>query len=335
VEAAELAEDVLAGIIVVFFADGSARYNEMTAYALRTFIDATPRIMVGLLTRDEATSDAILGTLARSQRHRVLPKLVRSKPHFDDWNPTQYKLDIAQYAEAFETIFWFDSDTITFGDMTDFLTAFAASDARFYMTPDHVNSDQTFLKSWTSKIGNLVVIPQACLMGFKTEIITHFFTFWEAIWKHWITPQPFANFPDPNPTFEGSAFCIEQYALGQALAYKEEWIRDVMWFRRQFIAVPKNGNKPVDTLPSRAVSVAPILKLLSAQPNALVDIKELRSVRIPPKTKYFVSNSIVASEDYDYIDRFANLYHCYNHSYARVKQWYQHFSAHGDQSVPK
>lgn len=328
----EETEDILESIVVVFFADGSDRYNEMTAYALRTFIDATPRILVGLLTHDEETSEKIISTLAPSQRHRVLPKLTSSTPHFEAWNPTQYKLDIRQYEDAFEAIFWFDSDTITFGDMTEFLVRFAASDARFYMTPDHVNSDSKFTKRWTEKVGPLCVVPQACVMGFKSSVITHFFTFWEAIWKHWITPKPFANFADPNPTFEGSEFCIEQYALGQALAYKEEWIKDVMWFRRQAIAVPRSGNKPIDSPPPKKSSFQPnnsLKAIIAAHPQHLVNIKELRSVQLPPKTVTRVSNSVLISEHFDYIDRFDNLYHCYNHSYARVKQWFQLYSAYG------
>lgn len=185
-EAEEEADEVMEGIIVVFFADGSARYNEMTAYALRTFIDATPRIMVGLLARDQQTSDAIVSTLAPSQRHRVLPKLISAKPYFADWNPTQYKLDIAKYAEAFETIFWVDSDTITFGDMTPFLMTFATSPHKFYLTADHVNGDAEFQKGWAAKIGALPIIPQACLMGFKTDIIDYFFTFWRTIWEQYV-----------------------------------------------------------------------------------------------------------------------------------------------------
>ena len=330
-EAAEEVEDVLSGIIVVFFADGTDRYNDMTSYALRTFIDATPRIMAGLLTADEKTSESIVSSLAPSQRHRVLPKLTHQVPYFDDWNPTQYKLDIVQYADAFETIFWFDSDTITFGDMTEFLSAFAVSNAKFYLTPDHVNSDAEFCKRWTENVGNLCVVPQACLMGFKSDLISEFFSIWESFWQLWITPKPFANFADPNPTFEGSAFCIEQYALGQALVYKAEWQKHILWFKRKSIAVPRHGNAPMDTTPNRASSVAPLLKLIEASqhPENLINLKELRSLTLPPKTKARISNSIIISEHYDYIDRFGNLYHCYNHSYLRVRDWYQHFTAHG------
>lgn len=36
-------------------------------------------------------------------------------------------------------------------------------------------------------------------------------------WNDWITPKPFARYPDPNSTFVGSEFCIEQYALGFAI----------------------------------------------------------------------------------------------------------------------
>lgn len=334
IEAEEEAEDILSSIIVVFFADGTERYNDMTAYALRTFIDATPRILVGLLTHDEQTASKIIDTLAPSQRHRVLPKLTSSTPHFKNWNPTQYKLDIVQYAEAFETIFWFDSDTITFGDMTSFLTAFAVSDAQFYLTPDHVNSDREFVTNWTKNVGPVCAIPQACLMGFKDSVISNFFVFWEAIWKHWITPAPFENFADPNPNFSGSEFCIEQYALGQTLAYKEEWISQVMWFRRESLAVPKSGKVPDNVFPTKKTSVQPntLQKLISEHPQNLVNIKELRSIQVPPKTILKISNSILVSEHFDYIDKFGNLYHCYNHSYDRVKQWFQLYTAYGSLS---
>lgn len=43
------------------------------------------------------------------------------------------------------------------------------------------------------------------------------FAVWENKWREWIVPHPFAKYPDPMPDFEGSAFCIEQYALGMAL----------------------------------------------------------------------------------------------------------------------
>jgi len=39
----------------------------------------------------------------------------------------------------------------------------------------------------------------------------------QSLWRKWIEPAPFANFGDPDPAFPGSAFCIEQYALGLAL----------------------------------------------------------------------------------------------------------------------
>lgn len=80
-----------------------------------------------------------------------------------------------------------------------------------------------FTVQWTWKL-----IPQACLMGFKAEIIDSLFSLWKAVfclifspigkhWKDWISPKPFAKYRDPNPKFLGSEFCIEQYALGFAI----------------------------------------------------------------------------------------------------------------------
>ncbi len=43
------------------------------------------------------------------------------------------------------------------------------------------------------------------------------FLLWKRAWVKWIEPQLFSTYKDPNPTFSGSAFCIEQYALGNAI----------------------------------------------------------------------------------------------------------------------
>lgn len=47
------------------------------------------------------------------------------------------------------------------------------------------------------------------------------FNVWEDTWRQWIEPEPFKNFADPLPSFPGSKFCIEQYALGHALVLAE------------------------------------------------------------------------------------------------------------------
>jgi len=60
-------------------------------------------------------------------------------------------------------------------------------------------------------------VAQACFMGFKSDHMKEFFLEWEAIWREWITPVPFVRYADPFPSFPGSAFCIEQYALGMAI----------------------------------------------------------------------------------------------------------------------
>jgi len=54
-------------------------------------------------------------------------------------------------------------------------------------------------------------------MGFKKEGFNKVFPEWEKIWRRWIEPAPFAFYGDPDPEFQGSAFCIEQYSLGLTL----------------------------------------------------------------------------------------------------------------------
>jgi hypothetical protein len=58
-------------------------------------------------------------------------------------------------------------------------------------------------------------------MGFKAEHMKRLFNVWEDTWRQWIEPEPFKNFADPLPSFPGSKFCIEQYALGHALVLAE------------------------------------------------------------------------------------------------------------------
>ncbi|KAA6359639.1 MAG: hypothetical protein EZS28_044834 [Streblomastix strix] len=69
---------------------------------------------------------------------------------------------------------------------------------------DHVNRDQLFVTNWEDG-------PDKC------DMIPSFFQLWETIWKDWLHPSPFSKHPDPSPLFADSAFCIEQYALGQTI----------------------------------------------------------------------------------------------------------------------
>lgn len=211
--------DHLSSTIVCFFADGTERYTSMTTIALTTFLSSTPGAWAGILTHDRLTRDKIMASVPPEHHYRVRHQYTSPTPHFQNWNPTQYKLDIEKFADEFDTIFWMDSDTITTRDLRRFLLDFVESAAAFYFVRDHVNFEEKFRSRWIQQISpEFPMIPQACIMGFKSSVIREFFQIWKAEWESWITPHPFSRFPDPNPEFPGSAFCIEQYSLGTALA---------------------------------------------------------------------------------------------------------------------
>lgn len=46
-------------LVVVFMADGSPRFNTMTANAVRSFLELTPGVMVGLLAPNPETRDYV------------------------------------------------------------------------------------------------------------------------------------------------------------------------------------------------------------------------------------------------------------------------------------
>jgi len=239
-------------IIVCFFADGSEKYTQMTVMAISSFLDNTPYIKVGLLTHDAAVRDRVLAKLNPAHQHRVAWRQTSNTPHLVNWNPTQYKLDIAKFADdGFECIFWMDSDTVTFGDMTQFLLRFSESNKQFFLVKDHVMFNSDFVANWTRE-RPLGIIPQACFMGFKYSIIKPFFSLWRQMWEQWISPSPFTNYPDPNPNFVGSMFCIEQYALAMALS---RFLGDynlgddaVMLFERELMLLEHNGRMSLDVV---------------------------------------------------------------------------------------
>jgi len=203
-------QDILE-IIVCFIVSGDPRYVEMTLQAVRTFQETTPGIPVGLLVQKGFDYSFFLAQIPN-------PDIVHVKfynTHMD-WNPTQYKLDLVQFSETFKTVFWLDSDVIVYRDLTDFLLTFHRSNKLYAFTPDHVNHSSEFRQLWPGNKENMF-IPQACFMGFKSEIMKVFFQEWENTWKEWITPHPFAKYPDPYPSFANSTFCIEQYALGMTI----------------------------------------------------------------------------------------------------------------------
>jgi len=242
--------NALEQIIVCFFADGSEKYTQMTIMAISSFLDKTPQIKVGILTHDEEVRDMVFSKLNPIHHGRLLWHKTSETPYFPGWNPTQYKLDIAKFADdGFECIFWMDSDTVTFGDMTQFLLPFVESNKQFLFVKDHVMFNSEFMSNW-SRERPVGLVPQACFMGFKYSIVRPFFALWKQVWERWITPHPFANYPDPNPNFIGSMFCIEQYALAMALA---QFLGDhnlgedaVMLFERELILLQHDGKLSFD-----------------------------------------------------------------------------------------
>jgi hypothetical protein len=239
-------------IIVCFFADGSDKYTEMTILAVTSFLEKTPRIKVGLLTHEEETRDRVLRSVKSEHHERIKWRKTSEIPHLVNWNPTQYKLDIAQFSnDGFECIFWMDSDTLTYGDMTQFLLRFAESNKQFFFVKDHVMFNSDFVSNWTRERA-LGIIPQACFMGFKYNIIHPFFSLWKSTWEKWISPLPFYHYPDPNPNFMGSMFCIEQYALAMALSQFLDLhnLGDdaIMLFERELILLQHDGRMSFDVV---------------------------------------------------------------------------------------
>lgn len=217
-------------IIVCFLVDGSEKYTPMTLKAIESFQHTTPNINVGLLTPTNFDVASFTKRLPR-------PDLVRTRRfsvHFPNWNPTQYKLDLVKFADEFETIVWMDSDTFTLKDLTGLLLEFHKSDKNYAFVPDRVMFSQDFRTNWPGNKEKMF-IAQACFMLFKSRAMAPLFKEWKAFWEKWISPKPFANYPDPFPSFAGSAFCIEQYALGMAI---EKLLSDV--FNEQVFIIPRS-----------------------------------------------------------------------------------------------
>ena len=148
----------------------------MTTVAMRTFLECTPGTWAGLLTHDKRTFDAVMEHIPSTFHHRIVHRYTSSEPHFPSWNPTQYKLDIEQFSDSFDSIIWMDSDTITTRNLQHFLLEFTESTALFYLVKDHVNFDDNFKRNWRDNVfPKYTMIPQACVMGFKSSIIRDFF----------------------------------------------------------------------------------------------------------------------------------------------------------------
>jgi hypothetical protein len=105
-----------------------------------------------------------------------------------------------------------------------------------WFIPDHSLEDPTFCSNWKETFGVAPFVPQACFMGFSSVIIKLFFEIWKSKWQQWIFPSPFVSHPDPRPHFNGSEFCIEQYALGNAV---EQFEKDSISTRQEIFIIPR------------------------------------------------------------------------------------------------
>lgn len=249
-------------MIACFMIDGSDRYTNMTINAINSFLRATPEMHAGVLV-PPTWGVSIFAT-------RVVPRLIAPErvifknwsQHFAQWNPTQYKLDIIQFAEDYDVVLWLDSDTVVYDDLRPLLFAFYKSPAKFMFVRDHASYNPEFLANWPfkSRQGS-AFIPQACFMAFKSEHMKRLFRIWEDTWRQWIEPEPFKNFSDPLPSFPGSRFCIEQYALGHAFVIAEIGEEDILEIARSNIVLNTRN-------PSQA-STADESTLPSGQPSVL------------------------------------------------------------------
>lgn len=212
----------------------------MTLNAVNSFITNTPHVPVGLLfPKGLQEKQSIIAEVRDSSR--VHTREIEN--HFQNWNPTQHKLDIQKFSDEFDTIFWLDSDAVVYKDLSDMLSEFHTSPCKVAFLKDHVCYNPHFLSVWNDwRKTYEPFVPQACFMGFKKEIISSFFAKWQDTWRQWIEPAPFANFPNPLPSFAGSAFCTEQYALGMVLeTVKPEDIYVIRRITFPLRGIPTNG----------------------------------------------------------------------------------------------
>jgi hypothetical protein len=222
--------------IVCFYADGKTKYHEMTKNAVISFLKHSAIPFVGVLVPNKEVQNDFQMVIPLEHSSRVHYKNTSLEPHLATWNPTQYKLDIALFADEFDFIFWMDADTFTVSNIDPFFQEVQNSNFKMWFIPDHSLEDSTFCANWRETFGVAPFVPQACFMGFSSTIIKLFFEIWKSKWQQWIFPSPFVSHPDPRPHFNGSEFCIEQYALGNTV---EQFEKDSLSFRSEIFIIPR------------------------------------------------------------------------------------------------
>jgi len=239
-------------IIVCFMVDGTDKYMDMTLKAITSFQKTTPSISVGILIQNGFEIQDFLNKLPNPNVY------IRYMNFHFTWNPTQHKLDIAEFFDEFETVFWLDSDVIVFRDLTPHLVEFHHSSYEYAFVRDRVNDYDEFKRLWT-RTANYYFVPQACIMGFKKSSYQNIFASWEKYWKEWITPHTFAKYQDPYPSFYNSWFCVEQYALGMAI---ETHVPDYKQFATEVLVIPRydifvKGEAPTLDAIAQTASLSP------------------------------------------------------------------------------
>jgi hypothetical protein len=222
--------------VVCFYADGKTKYHEMTKNAVISFLKHSTIPSVGVLVPNLEVEKEFRMVVPLEFSSRVHYKNTSLEPHLAHWNPTQYKLDIALFADEFDFIFWMDADTFTISNIDPFFQEVHNSNYKMWFIPDHSLEDPVFCSNWKETFAISPFVPQACFMGFSSVIIKVFFEIWKSKWQQWIFPSPFVSHPDPRPHFNGSEFCIEQYALGNTI---EQFERDSYSSRQEIFIIPR------------------------------------------------------------------------------------------------
>jgi len=222
--------------IVCFYADGKSKYYEMAKFAVLSFLKHSTIPSVGILVPGAEVQKQLELFIPIEFQPRVHFKFLSVEPHLAHWNPTQHKLDIALFSDEFDFIFWMDSDTFTISNIDNFFQEVHNSNHKLWFIPDHSLADPIFCENWKQIFSVSPFVPQACFMGFSSVIIKLFFETWKSKWQQWIFPSPFTSHPDPRPHFNGSEFCIEQYALGNCI---EQFERDSLSVRSDIFVISR------------------------------------------------------------------------------------------------
>ncbi|KAA6374963.1 MAG: hypothetical protein EZS28_029511 [Streblomastix strix] len=142
----------------------------MTINALQSLQKHTPRGSIGIVIPPDKNFDQIKELILNSLVNHDKIHFVVGKIHFENWNPTQHKLDICMFCQQFNPVIWIDSDVFVLKDLVPFAESFFESKKAMAVLSDHVNRDQLFVSNWEDGPDKCFV-PQACYMLFRSDMI--------------------------------------------------------------------------------------------------------------------------------------------------------------------